>query len=125
MKSDDASAVCLHQLFLGSGRDGDGIDEVAVVVVEDEDVFVATEGWCEERAGLIGVDVACCWDAVGVDRVRSLWGGHAGIVDEVWCGVGPFGGADILSLGGQVSFDGRRGYRRVSTEGLGVKAWDE
>ena len=51
-------------------------------------------------------------------------GGHAGIVDEVWCGVGSLGGADIIALGIQVSFDGCRGHRWVSTEGLGVKAWD-
>ena len=92
-------------MFFGSGRDGDGINEVAVVVVDNEDVFVAADGRCEEGAGLIGVDAACCWDAVGEDRVRSFRRGHACIVNEVRCGVCPFGGAVILALGVQVSFD--------------------
>ena len=106
MESCDAGAVCFDELFFGSGRDGDGINEVAVIVVDNEDVFVAADGWCEERAGLVGVDAACSWDAVGVDEVRSFRMGHTGIIDVVWSCVCLFGGTEILALGIQVSFDG-------------------
>ena len=72
-------------MFLGTGWDGDGIDKVAVVVVEDEYVLVAADGWCQERAGLVGEDAACCLDAVGVDGMGAFWLVKGCVVDVMRC----------------------------------------
>ena len=40
LESSDSGAVGFDKLFFGAGQDGDGIDEVGIIIVNDEDVFV-------------------------------------------------------------------------------------
>ena len=48
------------------------MDGVAVIVVEDEDVIIATDGGYNKTTGLIGTDLASDGVAVGVDVVCAV-----------------------------------------------------
>ena len=41
-----ASFIRLQDLVFGAIRDGDGINVVAVLIVQDEEIFVVTDGYC-------------------------------------------------------------------------------
>ena len=64
---------------------------VGVVVVQDEDVTIATRGRNKERAGLVGGDVTGCREASSKDMMSFGWVELGGVVYEVWGGVVLFG----------------------------------
>ena len=77
----------------------DSIDEVAVIIVDDEDIFVIACGWGVEWFGLVGEDAAGGLKTVRIDEMGALHLVNVGIIDVVWGGVGFLGGADVASLG--------------------------
>ena len=69
---------------------------------------------------MVGEDTACCLDAVGINCMGACRFLNGGIVDIMRSGVCFLGGADIVSLGIQVSFDGGVGLGWVAAKGHGV-----
>lgn len=122
MEAVDANAVGFEQLFFVSWRDWDGIYEVAVIVVKNEDVFVAADWRCQEAARLIGKDVACGRKAMGENSVGSLRFGDNGIVDIMGGLICFLGWSNILSLGIEVTLDWCFRCGWIFAEGDGVKA---
>ena len=51
---------------------GLSVNGVAVVVVKDEDVVVAGDGWYDKATCLIGTDVSCHGLTLGVDMVSAM-----------------------------------------------------
>ena len=51
------------------------MDGVAVIIVEDKDVVVATGGWNYKTAGLVGADLASDGLAVGVNAMGAVING--------------------------------------------------
>ena len=64
---------------------------VGVIVVQYEDVTVATRGRNKERAGLVSGDVTGCREASSKDMMSFGWVRLGGIVYEVRGGVVMFG----------------------------------
>ena len=72
-KTGDTDTVGFDELLFGSGRNRYGIDEVAIKVIKDEDVSIATDGRSQEGTGLVGEDPSGGGDTVGVDCMSSCW----------------------------------------------------
>ena len=51
---------------------GLGMDGVAVIIIEDEDVVVATGGWNYKTAGLVGAYLASDGLAVSVNAMGAV-----------------------------------------------------
>lgn len=73
-------------LLLCAVLHGLGVNEVAVVVVEYENVLVAADGGREETAGGIGIDLASGRLAIGIEEPSfEGWGPGGGDVVGDWC----------------------------------------
>ncbi len=95
------SGVGSGVLFLDAVLHELGVDEVGVVVVEDEEILAAADGWDNKAARLVGVDLAGGRKAFGV-QVFGFEGRRAGV------GHGRFGGEER----GAGRVDGGRSGRR-------------
>ena len=78
---------------------GFDVNKVAVVVVDDQHVGVARDGWLDESAGEVGEDFAGVGGKVGIKEMQFVVGGLS--VGLGWRVVGIVvckGGEDLLQL---------------------------
>ena len=114
-----------------------GVDGVAVVIVEDEELAISRGGGGDEAAGGISGDFASGGHTIGVQMMgsesgRICWrwtaftGSFEGRFDERWDGRGDgngcgLGGALVRALLVHVSFVHGNGKRRVAAHLFGCK----
>jgi len=85
--------VCIQDGFRLAVLEWDGNNGIAVIVIQDENVVVASAGGCKKFSSLICVDLACGLehDCIAMmDAGTILWCSQEGIVVDVikivgWC----------------------------------------
>ena len=77
--------VCLDELFLGTAGDCSCMDGIGVIIIEDEDVFVAALGWADKFSGLVREYFACWLLKASVNIVSACWWGQCWELFDVGC----------------------------------------
>ena len=73
--------ICPKYLKLGAGRDGLDRYVIGVIIIKHKDITIAAGGGYKKRAGLVCSNLACCFEAGGINMIRLDRMGLNSIVD--------------------------------------------
>ena len=81
--------------MLGSAWSTYGFNVMTVIIIQDEDTFVATRQRYKERSSLVGVDLTGDWKIFRLNMASPGWMQGCNIVDVMCCLVLLFSGTEI------------------------------